>query len=263
MTGTLLTERNGGVLRVTLNDPATRNALSLDMLHEIGEALALVEADHDVRVIVFAALGLVFSSGHNLKDMTAHRTDDDRGDGYFARVFNACADIMVSISTHRCATIAEVDGLASAAGCQLVAACDLAYASPRASFCTPGVNIGLFCSTPMVALSRVTAPKHTMEMLLTGDVYSAAHALRIGLVNDVIPQNELRSHVAAVAGRIAEKSGAAIGVGKKLFQKQAELPLREAYLVAAKRMTQNMLDRDAVEGIGAFLEKRKAEWSMP
>jgi enoyl-CoA hydratase/carnithine racemase len=211
-------------------------------------------------VIVIAASGPVFSSGHNLKEMTARREDADGGAGYFSEVFETCANVMTAVAMHRCAVIAEVDGLASAAGCQLVAACDLAYASPQASFCTPGVNIGLFCSTPMVPLSRVAAPKHAMEMLLTGDVYSAEHAFRIGLVNAVMPQNELPGHVAAVASRIAEKSGAAVRVGKKLYHAQSALPLREAYRVASERMTVNMLDDDAVEGIGAFLEKRKAAW---
>jgi enoyl-CoA hydratase/carnithine racemase len=168
--------------------------------------------------------------------------------------------MMTRISEHRCAVIAEVDGLASAAGCQLVAACDLAFASARATFCTPGVNIGLFCSTPMVPLSRSVSRKHAMEMLLTGDVVDAEFALRSGLVNGVVAQNELTSHVQSIAQRIASKSAHAISLGKKLYQKQSALPLPEAYAASAVVMVQNMLEASAIEGIGAFVEKRKPQW---
>jgi enoyl-CoA hydratase/carnithine racemase len=263
MSGGLVRERVGPILRLTLSDNVTRNALSLDMLEEILTQLSTAESDGEVKVVVFSATGPAFSSGHNLKELTAHRSDVDKGEAYFDKVFDTCAQTMLAISTHRCAVIAEVDGLASAAGCQLVSSCDLAYASPRASFCTPGVNIGLFCSTPMVALSRATAPKHAMEMLLTGEVFDAEHAKRIGLINDVVPQNQLCSHVADVADKIAAKSGEVIAVGKKLFHQQRALPLQEAYLLASQRMVENMLMSDAIEGIGAFIEKRPAKWQLP
>jgi enoyl-CoA hydratase/carnithine racemase len=251
-------ERDGAVLRLILSDPSTRNALSESMIPALDAALT--DVAQDVRVIVIASAGPVFSSGHNLKELTAHRTDADGGERYFKTIFDSCAAMMMRISEHRCAVIAEVDGLASAAGCQLVAACDLAYASPRATFCTPGVNIGLFCSTPMVPLSRAVAPKHAMEMLLTGDVVTAEFALRAGLINEVVPQNTLTSHVQQVASKIASKSGNAIAHGKRLGQHQSTLPLAKAYAAASAVMVENMLESSAIEGLGAFIEKRQPQW---
>jgi enoyl-CoA hydratase/carnithine racemase len=251
-------ERDGAVLRLILSDPSTRNTLSEGMIAALDEALANVEPD--VRVIVIAATGPAFSSGHNLKELTAHRSDADRGEHYFKTIFDSCAAMMMRVAEHRCAVIAEVDGLASAAGCQLVAACDLAYASPRATFCTPGVNIGLFCSTPMVPLTRAVAPKHAMEMLLTGDVVKAEFAERAGLINGIVPQNTLTSHVQQVAAKIAAKSGNAIAHGKQLAHRQSTLPLAEAYAAASAVMVENMLDASAIEGLGAFIEKRQPQW---
>jgi enoyl-CoA hydratase/carnithine racemase len=254
----LRAERDGAVLRLVLCDEATRNSLSEAMIAAIDAALS--DADNDVKVIVIAASGAVFCSGHNLKQLTARRADHDGGEAYFKKIFEGCAAMMLRIASHRCAVISEVDGLASAAGCQLVAACDLAYASARASFCTPGVNIGLFCSTPMVPLSRAVLPKHAMEMLLTGDVVDADFALRAGLLNGVVAQNELTGHVASVAHKIASKSSNAISHGKRLYHQQRALPLGEAYEAASVVMVENMLESSAIEGISAFMEKRKAQW---
>lgn len=260
MTGFIRSETLDGVLRLTLNDNATRNSLSESMMTELLAALAAAESDTAVQVIVIASTGKAFSSGHNLKELTAHRTDADKGRSYFEKIFGLCAEVMTTISHHRCAVIAEVDGLASAAGCQLVATCDLAYASPGATFCTPGVNIGLFCSTPMVAVSRNLSSKHTMEMLLVGDVHDAAFALRAGLVNAVVPQNELTAHVNGVAAKIASKSQAAIAYGKRSFHDQRVLPLQEAYDLTARVMVMNMLDGAACEGLDAFINKRHPQW---
>jgi enoyl-CoA hydratase/carnithine racemase len=253
-------EQADGVARLTLSDEPTRNSLSEAMMSSLLQALKDCAADASVGAIVIASSGTVFSSGHNLKQLTAHRADADQGLAYFERTFALCAELMLAISHHRCAVIAEIDGLASAAGCQLVAACDLAYASERARFCTPGVNIGLFCSTPMVPLSRALAPKHAMDMLLSGDVKDAAFAARVGLVNDVVPQNELSGYVSAVAQKIASKSQAAIRFGKRLFHDQRQQSLEQAYGLASAVMAQNMLDGAACEGLDAFITKRHAVW---
>ena len=260
MTELVRRERAGRVLRLILNDDATRNSLSEGMMHDLAAALDQADADHSVGAIVLASSGKVFSSGHNLKELTAHRSDDDKGLAYFRKIFGTCAQLMLSISQHRCAVIAEVDGLASAAGCQLVATCDLAYASPRAGFCTPGVNIGLFCSTPMVPLSRNVPSKLAMEMLLVGGVHDAEFAARAGLVNAVVPQNELTAHVLSVAEKIASKSQQAIGFGKRSFYEQRALPLSDAYEMTASIMVKNMLDGAACEGLDAFINKRQPQW---
>lgn len=253
-------EAGAGVMRLTLSDEATRNSLSEAMMGELSAALAQAGADASVSAVIIAAAGKVFSSGHNLKELTAHRNDADHGLSYFEKIFGDCARLMLQIAHHRCAIIAEVDGLASAAGCQLVASCDLAYASPRAGFCTPGVNIGLFCSTPMVPLSRNLSPKHAMEMLLAGGIHDAEFAYRAGLVNAIVPQNELSARVSEVAGKIATKSLAAIAFGKRLFHDQLPLPLGEAYALAAGVMAKNMMDGAACEGLDAFIGKRQPQW---
>jgi enoyl-CoA hydratase/carnithine racemase len=252
--------RDGPILHLKLNDSATRNSLSSEMINELRSALGSAESDLTVAAVVLSASGPVFCSGHNLKELTAHRSDADGGRKYFEGVFGACSDMMLKIAVHRCPVIAEVDGLASAAGCQLVATCDLAYASPRASFCTPGVNIGLFCSTPMVALSRVVPSKHAMEMLLTGEVYDAAFAERVGLINQVVAQNTLSTFVAEKAKHIASKSRAAIAVGKNLFHVQRFLAPKAAYELAAASMAENSMEAAACEGIDAFLQKRPPNW---
>lgn len=261
MTGLLVQEAAGGVLRLTLNDPATRNSLSEAMMRELQMALDRAGDEEDVRVIVIAATGPVFSSGHNLKEIAARRADGDRGTAYFQTLFETCANLMTSIVTHPKPVIAEVGGLASAAGCQLVASCDLAIASDTASFCTPGVNIGLFCSTPMVALSRNVPRKHALEMLLTGDLIDAKEALRIGLVNRVVSPNELSGAADDLARKIAAKSQAVVKIGKEAFYRQIEMPLAEAYAYASRVMVENLMARDAGEGLGAFIGKRQAQWT--
>ena len=261
MTELLLSSLDGGILRLTLNDPGTRNSLSEEMMAALQGALDAAASDRNVRVIVLAAHGPAFSSGHNLKQITTHRGDPDKGASYFAGLFDECARLMTSVVRHPKPVIAEVQGLASAAGCQLVASCDLAIAADTARFCTPGVNIGLFCSTPMVALSRNIASKHAMEMLLTGDVIDAAEALRFGLVNRVVSPNELTGAVDAMAMKIASKSMVTVKTGKEAFYRQIDMPLAEAYAYTARVMTENLLQRDAEEGIAAFIGKRPPQWS--
>lgn len=253
-------EALGSVLRLTLDDGATRNSLSQDMMQQLLRRLGDAFENPEIHVIVLAAEGKVFSSGHNLKELTAHRNDADKGLAYFEETFALCSKLMLAINHHSCPIIAEVDGLASAAGCQLVASCDLAYAAPNASFCTPGVNIGLFCSTPMVPLSRNVSSKHAMEMLLTGDIKDAEFAQRIGLINAVIPKSELSQHVMTVAQSIAAKSQAAISYGKRTFYDQRSLALGDAYALASSVMVKNMLDGAACEGLDAFINKRRAVW---
>lgn len=254
------TEAIGSVLRLTLDDSATRNSLSQDMMQQLLRRLAAASENPQIHVIVLAADGPVFSSGHNLKELTAHRADADKGLAYFEETFALCSKLMLAINHHRCAVIAEVGGLASAAGCQLVASCDLAYASQEARFCTPGVNIGLFCSTPMVPLSRNVSSKHALEMLLTGDIKDANFAERIGLINAIVPKNELNQHVMTVAQSIAAKSNVAITYGKRTFYEQRNLTLDDAYALASSVMVKNMLDGAACEGLDAFINKRQPVW---
>ena len=261
MTGPLIRELAYGVLRLTLNDAASRNSLSDTMMAALQEVLKEAAADPAVRVVVIAAIGPVFSSGHNLKDVTAHRADADKGEAYFTALFKACAQLMLAIVRHPKPVIAEVQGLASAAGCQLVASCDLAIATNTATFCTPGVNIGLFCSTPMVALSRNVAPKHAMEMLLTGDAISAQDATRIGLINRAVTPNELSETVTALARKVASKSQMTIKMGKQAFYAQLDQDLDAAYAMTARVMVDNLSRRDAQEGIAAFIAKRDPQWT--
>lgn len=261
MTSLLLTSLEAGVLRLTLDDPASRNSLSEAMMAALRTALDRAAADRQVRVVVLAASGPVFSSGHNLKEITARRSDPDGGAAYFSTLFGTCAALMTAIVRHPKPVIAEVQGLASAAGCQMVASCDLAYAADTAQFCTPGVNIGLFCSTPMVALSRNVSPKQAMGMLLTGDLIPAAEAERIGLINHAVPPGELRNTVHGMACKIASKSAMTVKTGKEAFYRQLDLPLDEAYAYTARVMAENLLRRDAEEGIAAFIGKRPPQWT--
>lgn len=249
-----------GVLRLTLNDAAKRNALSEAMLTELGAAFDNAGRDPKVRVIVLAANGPAFCAGHDLKEMTAGRTGEDRGRAYFTRILTQCSSVMQGIVNCPKPVIAEVTGIATAAGCQLVASCDLAIAADTAKFSTPGVHIGLFCSTPMVALSRNVSNKHAMEMLLTGDMTSAERAAEIGLVNRCTSPDALRDDVMAMARKIASKSSMTLATGKRAFYAQAQMPLADAYDYASRVMVDNMLARDAEEGIGAFIEKRAPEW---
>ena len=261
MTGHVLSACEAGILRLTLNDEGTRNSLSEAMMAQLTATLKAAAHDASVRVIVIAAKGPAFSSGHNLKEITAHRADADKGAAYFAALFQACTDLMLAVVQNPKPVIAEVAGLASAAGCQLVASCDLAIAAESARFCTPGVNIGLFCSTPMVPLSRNVAQKHAMEMLLTGDVFGAAEALRMGLVNRVVPASALSQTVTELAAKIASKSMVTVRIGKQAFYRQRELPLVDAYAYTAQVMAENLLTRDAEEGISAFIGKRTPQWN--
>jgi enoyl-CoA hydratase/carnithine racemase len=256
----LVIAKQGNVQRLTLSRPSSRNSLSETMMAALGEALASAAADPAVHVIVIAAEGNVFSAGHDLKELTAHRGDGDRGRAYFADIMGRCSRLMQAIVGHPKPVIAEVAGIATAAGCQLVASCDLAVAGEAARFQTPGVHIGLFCSTPMVALSRAVVRKHALEMLLTGDILPALRAAEIGLVNKVVPASELTAATMALAAKIAAKSPATVKVGKELFQRQLDAPLAEAYRLASEAMVENMLARDAEEGIGAFLDKREPNW---
>jgi enoyl-CoA hydratase/carnithine racemase len=248
-------ECSNGVLRLTLADTSTRNSLSKAMMSALADALA---DDEDARVVIIAAEGPAFSSGHNLKDIQTHQNDA----AYCAALFRQCSDLMQAIVAHRLPVIAEVQGIASAAGCQLVASCDLAIASETAGFCTPGVDIGLFCSTPMVALSRAIAPKHAKEMLFTGDVIPAAEAQRIGLINRVVPAGELRAETEKLARKIAAKPSATVATGKAAFGRQQMAPLAEAYAAMSEVMTCNAMSDDAREGIAAFLDKRKPRWNI-
>ncbi|EJZ23197.1 enoyl-CoA hydratase [Rhizobium sp. Pop5] len=257
--GLLVRSLQDGVLRLVLNNPPT-NVLSIALLETLMAALEKAEVDPDVRVVVIASTGNVFSAGHDLKELTAHRADEDQGAGFFERTFRLCADLMLRISHLSKPVIAEIDGLATAAGCQLVASCDLAICTDTSTFCTPGVNIGLFCSTPMVAVTRAAYRKQAMEMLLTGETIDASTAKDFGLVNRIVPKQYLAQVVSKYAGVIASKSPLTLKIGKEAFYRQLELPAEAAYDYTAKVMVENMLTQDAQEGIGAFLGKRKAEW---
>ena len=255
-----LSQAREGILRLTLNDPDRRNALSEEMLAALADAFDQAGDNPDVRVIILAAAGPVFCAGHDLKQMTAARQNADRGGAYFTKILIQCSRVMQKIVTCPKPFIAEVGGVATAAGCQLVASCDLAVASDAAQFCTPGVHIGLFCSTPMVALSRNLANKHAMEMLLTGDMVPASRAAEMGLVNQVVPSGELRAASMALAKKIAAKSSLTVATGKRAFYQQKEMDLAAAYNYASEIMVENMMARDAEEGIAAFIEKRTPDW---
>ena len=250
----------GGVRVLTLDSPATRNALSLQMLDELAAAVFDAEADVAVRALVIAAEGPAFSSGHDLKQLTRHRGNSDGGRAFFDDTFAACSAFMQSLVALPKPVIAAVEGLATAAGCQLVATCDLAIAGNAALFCTPGVSIGLFCSTPMVGLVRNVPRKAAMEMLLTGEPIDAAEAHRIGLVNRVVPPGRALDEAVALANRIAARSAMTLSTGKRAFYDGIDRPLADAYDHASRIMTENMLAEDAAEGIDAFIGKRAPAW---
>ncbi|WP_431855269.1 enoyl-CoA hydratase [Azospirillum sp.] len=251
----LLRHDQGGVTTLTLNRPAARNALSVGLMTELQAALDAIDADPSVTVVVLAGAGPAFCAGHDLKEIRA----DPRREAYEA-LFTQCSRLMMTITRIRQPVIARVHGIATAAGCQLVASCDLAYAADTARFATPGVNIGLFCSTPMVALSRAVGRKAAMEMLLLGDLIAAEEAERIGLVNKIVPAEYLDAAIQTVAAKIASKSPLTLSIGKEAFYRQLELPTEQAYAYAAEVMTRNMLAQDAAEGIDAFLGKREPVW---
>ena len=249
-----------GVLRLIMNNSDQKNPLSETLMGELMDEIKAASLDQSTRVIVIASTGNVFSSGHDLKEITAARESEDNGEVYFKNLFDYCSSLMQLIVNTSQPVIAEVDGVATAAGCQLVASCDLAIASHESRFATPGVNLGLFCSTPMVALSRNVNKKNAMEMLLTGDFISAEKAKEIGLINNTVPKEDLTSEVDRLAEKIASKSTMTVTIGKRAFYAQAEMDLSDAYEYTSKTMTDNLLKADAKEGINAFLEKRSPDW---
>ena len=251
---------SGKIAILTLNRPTARNSLSEALLLALSESFAAIAKDRDIRAVVLAANGPVFCAGHDLKELTSRRSDHDGGRAYFHHIMTTCSAMMQSIVALPQPVIAAVQGVATAAGCQLVATCDLAVASTAAKFATPGVDIGLFCSTPMVALSRNVTRKHAMHMLLTGEPLSAEEAQRAGLINRVTEPGRERAEALVLAEKIAAKSSHVVKIGKKAFYEQVQMPLAEAYDYAAKVMTENMMARDANEGICAFIEKRTPHW---
>ncbi|MAR94813.1 MAG: enoyl-CoA hydratase [Gammaproteobacteria bacterium] len=248
------------ILRLTLDDQQNKNALSEKMINLLKENLDQASSDNSIKVIVISAIGDVFCSGHNLKEITHARENKDEGESYFMDLFNLCSSLMQLIVNCSKPVIAEIDGIATAAGCQLVASCDLAIASESSKFATPGVNIGLFCSTPMVALSRNVKKKDAMKMLLTGEMIDAKEAKRISLINDYVSKDELENSVRDLTIKIANKASMTIKNGKAAFYKQSEMSLSDAYEYTSKVMKDSALKEDAKEGISAFLEKRKPSW---
>jgi enoyl-CoA hydratase/carnithine racemase len=256
----LLRETIGSIAVLTLNRPQARNSLSEAMLAALSQELESLAKDEGIRAVVLAAKGQAFCAGHDLKELTSHRADADGGHGYTRQVMERCSAIMLALLRLPQPVIAAVEATATAAGCQLVATCDLAVASTTAKFATPGVHIGLFCSTPMVALSRNVPRKQAMEMLLTGDMISAEDAYRIGLVNRVVESGKAREGALELAREISAKSAAVVKLGKEAFYRQLDMNIADAYAYASEVMVKNMMARDAGEGISAFVEKRQPRW---
>ena len=244
-----------GIKNIIINDPKTYNSLSFKTLNDLLKAFQKLDKDNNTKVIILEGAGKGFSAGHNLKEVRGYKNRSNH-----LKLFNLCSKLMIQIVEGRKPVIAKIHGAAYAAGCQLAASCDLAYSTKDASFATPGVNIGLFCSTPMVAVSRKVSRKKTMKMLLTGDPINAKYAKEIGLINDYYPISKLEEEVLKLARKIASKSNLTIKIGKQAFYKQLEMPLRKAYNFTSKMMTLNMMSYDAKEGISAFFEKRKPKW---
>ena len=251
----LTTKSTNGIARIKLNEPSTYNALSTKTLQLLIDSLKRLNSDDKTKVIVIEGDGKGFSAGHNLKEVRSLKTKKE-----YKKLFSLCSKLMLEIVEGKKPVIAKVHGAAFAAGCQLVASCDLAISSDEAIFATPGVNIGLFCSTPMVAISRKVSRKRIMKMLLTGEHVDAKYAKEIGLINDYYPIQQLESEVLKIAKKISSKSSLLIKIGKKAFYKQLEMTLNKAYQYTSKVMTENMMTRDAKEGISAFIEKRKPKW---
>lgn len=254
--GLVLETRDGAVLRLALNRPPA-HPLSMAMIGALQEALDRAAGDRSVRVVVISGPGHVFCAGHDLKEISAHRADADKGRAYLRDLFAACERMMQSIVMHPKPTIAMVDGIATAAGCQIVASCDLAFASARATFCLPGVNTGGFCTTPLVAVSRAMHRKHAMQMALSGEAIDAQTALSFGLVNEVMAPEKLEGRVADFAARLASRSPIAIADGKRAFYQQLDMPLDEAYAHAGAVMVEHFMTRDSEEGKRALFEKRE------
>ncbi len=255
-------ENAGGVVILTLAQAQNRNALGLAMIDTLIVALADIAKDPAARAVVIAGEGPALSAGHDLREMQAHRNDPDQGQTFYELIMTRCATLMQAIVALPMPVIAAVEGVATAAGCQLVASCDLAVAGEAARFALPGVNIGLFCSSPLVAVGRTVSRKHAMEMALTGRLYTAAEAERMGLVNRVVPEGRALAEASALAADIALRSAATLAIGKRAFNEQIEQPLAVAYALAAKAMVDNLAEPDAAEGIGAFLDKRQPRWGQ-
>ena len=260
MSELVLREDAGGVARLTLNSPANLNALSDGMLAALMEALVALDGDRSVRAVVLRGAGKAFCAGHDLKEMQAGRQAEDGGRAYFQDLFSRCAAVMQAIPRLPQPVIAQVHGIATAAGCQLVASCDMAVAAEGTRFGVNGVNIGLFCSTPMVALSRNIPRKQALEMLTTGGFIDAPRAESLGLVNRVVPADSLETETRTLAETVAAKLGAVVRIGKRAFYEQAEMTLADAYAHTGAVMVENMLWRDTAEGIQAFIEKRRPDW---
>ena len=256
----LLREDQGPIAVLTLNRPEARNSLSRELIDAVTGAMREMGDSDVIRAVVMTGAGAAFSSGHDLKELTAHRNDRDRGRAFFAETMSACADMMLAIVRSPKPVIAAVNGIATAAGCQLVASCDLAVASTEARFATPGVNIGLFCSTPMVALSRNVSRKAAMEMLLLGEMVGAEDAKAIGLVNRVVEPDRVANEAIELGRKIATKPKLTLKTGKEAFYRQLEMTVEDAYRYTSTVMVENMLDAEAEEGIGAFLDKRTPRW---
>ena len=261
MSDLIIEDLKDSILKITLNNPSQQNTLSLDFINDLKKIIDKADKNDEVKVIILSSSGKVFSAGHNLKEIKSHREDKDQGLQFFTTLINSCSDLMIKIINNSKPIIAEVSGIATAAGCQLVASCDLAYASEHSKFATPGVNIGLFCSTPMVALSRVVKSKHSMEMLLTGDFIDANKAKNIGLINNYFSEDSLVDEIRQMANKIANKSSQTVKIGKKAFYNQAQMKTDDAYKYASEIMIENMMNQDSDEGISAFLEKREPDWS--
>ncbi|WP_170580385.1 enoyl-CoA hydratase [Ruegeria arenilitoris] len=257
-------ERNdtGAIAHLKMNTPERLNALSDEMLEALQSELDTVRDDRTIRAVILSGTGKAFCAGHDLKQMTAGRQAEDGGKAYFTDLFNRCARMMMSIQSLPQPVIAQVHGIATAAGCQLVATCDLAVAAEGTRFGVNGVNIGLFCSTPMVALSRNIPRKLAFEMLTTGDFIPAERAAELGLVNRVVPETLLEHETLSLAEQLASKLGAAVKIGKQAFYQQLQMPLDQAYAYTGGVMAENMLHRDTEEGISAFIEKRSPNWTQ-
>ena len=260
MSNLIIEDLKDSILKITLNNPSEQNTLSIDFINDLKKIFENADSNDEIKVIILSSSGKVFSAGHNLKEIKSHRQDKDKGLNFFTTLINSCSDLMLKIINNSKPVIAEVNGIATAAGCQLVASCDLAYASQVSKFATPGVNIGLFCSTPMVALSRVVKNKHSMEMLLTGDFIDVDKAKSIGLINNYFSENKLINETREMAVKIANKSSQTIKIGKKAFYNQAEMTISDAYKYASEIMIENMMNKESEEGIEAFLEKRTPKW---
>ena len=261
MSDLIIQDFKDSILKITLNNSSQQNTLSLQFINDLKKIFENADSSDEVKVIILSSSGKVFSAGHNLKEIKSHREDKDKGLHFFTTLINSCSDLMLKIINNSKPVIAEVKGIATAAGCQLVASCDLAYASESSKFATPGVNIGLFCSTPMVALSRVVNNKHSMEMLLTGDFINADKAKSIGLINNYFSEDKLVNETKGMAIKIANKSSQTLKIGKKAFYNQAEMKISDAYKYASEIMIKNMMNQVSEEGIAAFLEKREPNWS--